>query len=87
MLTPRELVLHFDGATLRMKREQEARAWLAFNSGIIGRLKHPPRSHADLLPKEAARRKRPDEMIAAARAWHAAITRREHGVAGRNTPR
>jgi hypothetical protein len=61
------------GAHRRRELEHEDRAWLAWHAGLLGKLKSPPRSPADLLPRKRARTR--EEMISAVRGWHYAVKR------------
>lgn len=75
-ITPRELKAHLDGASKRLAREHDARAWLAWHTAALPRAKKFPKL-SDLQTKKPARQKTLAEQQAIAMAWHRAINARK----------
>lgn len=71
-LTYRETQAIIDGAAARLRREQDDRAWLAWHVEALHRTKKLPKLK-DMLRGKSSRRKTPEEMIAIAHRWTAAL--------------
>nr|BDD46021.1 hypothetical protein 9 [Pseudomonadaceae bacterium]BDD46438.1 hypothetical protein 8 [bacterium] len=77
MLTLREIIVILDGATSRLKREHNDRAWAVWHTEALARQKKLPKLK-DLTfgaPKKEKRRQTVEEQIAIAHRWTAALTR------------
>lgn len=61
----------FKGAASRLGREQQARAWLAWHTAVLTRLKKFPTLDDLMGVKRKARRQTVSEMDAIFRAWAA----------------
>lgn len=70
--TPREVFAYLEGARIRLKREQEERAWLAWHIAALPLSKKFPKLE-DMLGRKR-RRKSPEQMEAELRGWLAAST-------------
>lgn len=66
--------LQMAGEGKRLEREQEARAWLAWQTARLGRVKEFPALHEITGVRPVVQRQSPDEMKAAFAAMRAAAT-------------
>jgi len=75
-LTYREIDVILAGVSERLKREHNERAWLAWHTAMIGRVKRPPKLK-DMMHGAARPRRRQtiEEQIAIAKQWTVAIAR------------
>lgn len=65
-ITPRELKAHLDGASKRMTREHDARAWLAWHTAALPLAKKfPPLKDLQIGKPAASRRQTWQEQFAA----------------------
>jgi hypothetical protein len=71
LVTPRVLALVFDGAAQRLEREQQARAWQAWHTAALPRMKTFPALDKLMGVKRKARRQTVSEMEAIFAAWAA----------------
>ena len=71
-LTLREIEARLEGAFERLKREHDERAWLAWHTAGLGRVRRMPRL-AKLQSRRKIKRQTPDEMVAIATAWTRAL--------------
>jgi hypothetical protein len=77
-LTLREIRTILDGVAIRLEREHNDRAWLAWHIEALARQKKMPRLK-ELTTRMAAKPKRRqtvEEQIAIAQAWTAALMRK-----------
>jgi hypothetical protein len=73
-LTPRELSLRMDGAKKVLIREYNERAWLAYHTAFLPRMKRPP-DFKKLLYKATVTKRRQtwQEQLHIAKLWHRAL--------------
>lgn len=66
-----------DGVAARLKREHNDRAWAAWHTAMIGRVKKPPKLKEMLHGADKPKRRQTiDEQIAIAMKWTAALSRK-----------
>jgi len=70
-VTPRVMQLVFEGASQRIEREHQGRAWLAWHTAALPRLKTFPKLESLTGTKRHARRQTVSEMEAIFAAWAA----------------
>ncbi|RVK61942.1 hypothetical protein CN162_01475 [Sinorhizobium meliloti] len=77
-LTLREIRVVLDGVAIRLRREHNDRAWLAWHIEALARQKKMPRLKelARASTAKPRRRQSIEEQIAIAQAWTAALTRK-----------
>lgn len=68
-LTMREIALVFDGTSRRLTREFNDRAWLAYHTAVLGRIKKMPKLSALLHDVKPRQRQTPEQMQAIVRSW------------------
>jgi len=71
-LTYREIDAILEGNAARLRNEHNQRAWLAWHSGTLGRLKKIPRLDT-LLIRDRPKAQSIEQMRATARAWVSAL--------------
>lgn len=77
-LTPREIKAHMDGAMNRLKAEHQGRAWLAWHTAALGRVKKMPKLEKLISePKKSLGRKSWQDQLAIAMAWNAEVNKRK----------
>ncbi|ORE90192.1 hypothetical protein ATO13_23191 [Stappia sp. 22II-S9-Z10] len=74
--TPRTFAAIVEGFGRRLEAEHNGRAWLVWHGEALHRVKKLPKLR-DMLgrKRKPKRRQTPEEMMAAATAWHTAINR------------
>jgi hypothetical protein len=71
LVTPRVMALVFAGAGERLKQEQQGRAWQAWHTAALPRLKTFPTLESLMGIKRQAQRQTASEMEAIFKAWAA----------------
>jgi hypothetical protein len=83
--TPREAEARIRGAVMRLEREHDGRAWLAWHTAYLPSAKRRPKLK-DLMTKRKPRRQTVEEQIAIAKQWTVFLNRQAQAVASQSGP-